>query len=100
MANTNVVDNGLRSNKLEAGDQVGRARTPITRVLGSSSPVELLAEEHFEDYLLYASSRPHPVLTVLACDQTFVGPHFTVIVSRHRNASHRNVNHRNVNLTE
>ena len=55
-ANTNVVSNGPRSNKLEAGDQVGRARTPITRVLGSLSPVELLTKEHFEDYLFYPSS--------------------------------------------
>jgi hypothetical protein len=39
--------------------------------------------------------RPHPVLAVLACDQIFAGPHFTVIVSRRRNA-----NRRNANLTE
>jgi integrase/recombinase XerD len=64
MATTHVIDHGPHSTTPEAGNHVGRIRTPITRVLQRLSPLELPAKEHFEDYLRYKWRANHSPKTI------------------------------------
>ena len=64
MATTHVIENGPHSTMPEAGDRVGRIRTPITRILQRLSPLELPAKEHFEDYLRFKWRANHSSKTI------------------------------------
>ena len=61
---THVIDNEQHSTTPEAGDHVGRIRTPINHVLERLSPLELPAKEHFENYLRYKWRANHKPKTI------------------------------------